>query len=53
MHCDPFLVVFPQRGYRIKPIHNQKKEEEEEEFLNQFMKDLTCRVTPRVCVRMR
>jgi len=24
MHCDPFLVVFPQRGYRIKPTSNQK-----------------------------
>ena len=25
IHCDPPLVVFPQRGYRIKPILNKKK----------------------------
>jgi len=24
MHCDPFLVVFPQRGYRIKPTAIKK-----------------------------
>ena len=24
IRCDPLLVVFPQRGYRRKPISNQK-----------------------------
>jgi len=24
IHCGPLIVVFPQRGYRIKPTNNQK-----------------------------
>ena len=27
IHFDPLLVVLPQRGYRIKPTHNQKNAE--------------------------
>ncbi len=30
IHCAPLLVVFPPRGYRIKPTHHQKKKTEEE-----------------------
>ena len=25
IHLHPFFVVFPQRGYRIKPTHKSKK----------------------------
>jgi len=26
IRCDPFLLVFPQRGYRIKPTSNQENQ---------------------------
>ena len=25
IHCDPFMVVFPQRGYRTRLAHQQSK----------------------------